>query len=91
MAAEQLEVAVALWWIANVVALLVVIPLVIYLANKLIRAAVASQRYAAEILTHGVGITGNLDPVPALGRTAELSAVAKANAVAYVTALRNMV
>jgi uroporphyrinogen-III decarboxylase len=82
---------VVLWWIANLIALVVVVPLVIYLANKLIREAVASKRYAEEILVHGVGITGNLDPVPALGQTAALSAVAKANAVDYVTALHDLV
>lgn len=81
----------ALWWIANAVGLLVVIPLVIYLANRLIREGIASQRYAHEILTHGVGITGNLDPVPALLETAQLSSDVKANAVAYVTALHRLV
>lgn len=80
----------ALWWIANVLALAVVIPLVIYLANKVIREVLTARRYAAEILVHGVGITANLDPVPALARTAELSAVAKTNAVAYVTALDDL-
>jgi hypothetical protein len=81
---------VVLWWIANLIGLLVVIPLVAFLAAQILREAIAVRRYADEILVHGVGITGNLDPVPALVRTQELSAVAKANAVAYVTALRRM-
>ncbi len=80
----------ALWWIANVAGLLVVIPLVVYLANRLIGQAIAAQRYAHEILTHGVGITGNLDPVPALVDTAQLSSQVKADAVAYVTALNRL-
>ena len=80
----------ALWWIANVIALVVVIPLVIYLANKLIREAIASKRYADEILVHGVGIAGNLDPVPALAKTAQLSAQTKSGAVAYVPALHRL-
>ncbi len=80
-----------LWWIANVLALVVVIPLVIHLAHTLIHEAQSSQRYADEILTHGVGITANLDPVPALVETATLSARAKSEAVAYVAALNRLV
>lgn len=79
-----------LWWIANIVGLLVVIPLVLFLANRIIREARASERYAEEILTHGVGITGNLDPVPALSETAQMSAAVKNDAVAYVTALKRL-
>ncbi len=80
----------ALWWLANLVGLLVVIPLVIWAANRLIREAIASKRYAREILTHGVGITGNLDPVPALLDTAKLAEQVKSDAVAYVTALHRL-
>ncbi len=80
-----------LWWIANAVGLVVVIPLVVFLADRLIREAIAIRQYADEILVHGVGITGNLDPVPALNETAALSEQVKADAVAYVTALRRMV
>jgi hypothetical protein len=79
-----------LWWIANIVGLVVVIPLVIWLANRIIREALASKHYAEEILHHGVGITGNLDPVPALVETAQLSADVKGNAVAYVTAVKRL-
>ncbi len=81
----------ALWWIADIVGLVVVVPLVIYLANRLIREGIASKRYAEGILTHGVGITGNLEPVPALADTAALSAQVKSDAVAYVTALNALV
>ena len=80
-----------LWWLANIVALVVVIPLVIFLANRIIREAIAAQRYAEEILEHGVGITENLGPVPALAETAQLSSEVKADAVAYVTALQRLV
>jgi len=79
-----------LWWIANVIALAVVVPLVIFLANRLIREATASRRYAEEILRHGVGITVNLVPVPALAETAQLSAGVQDKAVAYVTAVKRL-
>lgn len=80
-----------LWWAANVVALVVVIPLVIYLANRVIMPALEIARYADEILVHGVKLTGTLDPVPALADTRELSEQVKANAVRYVTALERLV
>ncbi len=80
-----------LWWIANVVALVVVIPLVILLANRIIRAGVEINHYADDILVHGVALSGNVDPVPALLDTRELVATATGNAVRYVTALRPLV
>lgn len=80
-----------LWWIANVVALIVVVPLVVLLANRVIRPATEIQRYAADILEHGVALTRNLEPVPALLETQELVSVAKGHAVRYVTALRPLV
>lgn len=75
-----------LWWIANVVVLVVVVPVVILLANRVIRPAVEVQRYASDILEHGVGLTKNLEPIPALLDTQTLVSVAKGHAVRYVTA-----
>ena len=43
-----------LWWIANIVLLVVVVPVVLLLANRVIRPAVEIQRYADDILEHGV-------------------------------------
>lgn len=76
-----------LWWIANLIALIVVVPIVILLANRVIRPATEIERYAQDILEHGVGLTKNLEPVPALLDTQELIGVAKGHAVRYVTAL----
>lgn len=80
-----------LWWIANVLALLVVVPVVVLLANRVVRPAVEIQRYADDILEHGVGLTQNLEPVPALLDTRVLVAEVTANAVRYVTALTPIV
>lgn len=80
-----------LWWIANAVALVVVIPLVILLANRVIRAGTEIVEYADDILEHGVGLSGNLDPVPALLDTRELVVTATGHAVRYVTALEPVV
>jgi integral membrane sensor domain MASE1 len=76
-----------LWWIANALVLLVVVPLVIVLANRTIAQAREVARYADDILTHGVGITAALEPLPALAETGRLVAQASEHAVAYVQAL----
>lgn len=81
----------ALWWTADAVALLIVIPLVVYLASRVIAPALEIARYADEILEHGVKLTGTLDPLPALADTRELSEQVKRNAVRYVTALERLV
>lgn len=80
-----------LWWIGNAALLLVVIPLVILLANRVILPALEIRRYADDILEHGVLLAGNLDPVPALAETGDLVRQATHNAVRYVTALDRVV
>lgn len=78
-------------WIMSAIGLLVVAPLVVALASYVIRPALESARYADDILTHGVGITAAVEPVPALVATREITADVTANAVAYVGALRRLV
>jgi uncharacterized membrane protein len=73
-----------LWWLANAVLLFAVVPTVLLLANRVLRPAIEIDRYAADILEHGVGITANLDPVPAVAETRDLVATAKATSLQYV-------
>ncbi|HXH58902.1 hypothetical protein [Iamia sp.] len=80
-----------LWWLANLVVLLVVVPLVVVLANRIIRAGTEINAYADDILEHGVALSGNLDPVPALLETRDTVGVVTANAVTYVDALKPLV
>lgn len=77
-----------LWWIGNAVGLLVVIPLLLFLVLRLLRVVHEIDRYADDILDHGVRLTGTLDPLPALAQTEELTGAAKTQAVRYVGALR---
>lgn len=79
-----------LWWIANALALLVIVPLVVILATRVIRPAQECARYADDILEHGVGLSKNLDPVPALATTRDLAGNVAANAVRYVGALERL-
>lgn len=76
-----------LWWIANAVLLLIVTPVVILLGNRVLRPAVEIERYAADILEHGVLLSTNLDPVPAIIDTRDLVSAAKGLSVGYVGAV----
>ncbi len=80
-----------LWWIVNVAVLLVVVPLVLFLANGVIRAAKEIDAYADDILEHGVLLTKALEPVPALVATRDEVQAIAGSAVRYVTALRRLV
>lgn len=80
-----------LWWLANVIILIVVVPLVVLLANRVIRPAAEIQSYSDDILEHGVKLTGHLVPVPALIETDSTITKITGEAVRYVTALRRVV
>ena len=80
-----------LWWIANAIILFAVVPLVVLLANRVIRPALEIQEYADDVLVHGVKLTEHLVPVPALVDTEELISGVTDEAVRYVTALRRIV
>lgn len=80
----------AVLWVMSAVGLVVVAPVVVALASYVIRPARECERYAEDILEHGVGITAAVEPVPALVTTRELVGEVTANAVAYVAALRRL-
>lgn len=76
-----------LWWVANALLLFVVAPLILLLGNRVLRPAVEIERYAEDILEHGVLLSANLDPLPALVDTRDLVSDAKGLAVDYVRAV----
>ncbi|MBA2279613.1 MAG: hypothetical protein H0W25_00020 [Acidimicrobiia bacterium] len=76
-----------LWWIGNAVLAFVVLPLVVFLANRLVRLSLEVKRYADDVLEHGVGLTGTLDAVPKLVHTGELTAAARGLVGRYGAAL----
>lgn len=61
-----------LWWIANGVFLLVVIPLVVSLLNRILRPAVEIKKYADDVLEHGVNLIAHLDATEDLLKTRDL-------------------
>ncbi len=76
-----------LWWVGNALLLLVVIPVVVFLATKIISRALEIRRYAKDILEHGAAIDANLEPVPALADTRRHCGVVREQAVRYLEAL----
>lgn len=74
----------ALWWIANVVLLVVVLPVVLILLNRLLTPVIRIRRTADAILASGVTLMQELDPVPALLATTDQTVAAvAAGAVRY--------
>ena len=59
-------------------------------ANKLLRPVLEIRSYANDILEHGVNVTGELDAVPNLERTAQLAAAARQGVTRCGDALRGL-
>jgi hypothetical protein len=55
-----------LWWIGNVLLLLVVVPVLVALLNRVLAALERIRRASDHILAGGVALIGELDEVPTL-------------------------
>lgn len=80
----------ALWWIGNVLLILVVAPVCILFLNRVLRPAKEIQSYAKDILEHGVLLTGTLDSVPKLVQTKQLTGTARQGVGRYGAALQRL-
>jgi hypothetical protein len=54
------------WWIANLVLLLVVVPVLVFLLNRVLAAVERIRKASDDILAGGVGVIGEVDRVPEL-------------------------
>lgn len=79
-----------LWWIGNIVLIAVVAPVCILFLNRVMRPIFEINKYADDILDHGVKLTGTLDCVPTLVRTCELTGTARLNVTRYGLALARL-
>lgn len=79
-----------LWWIGNAALLFVVAPVVIFLANKLLRPAREILAYSEDILEHGRVLAGEVHSVGALDRTRQLASQANQGVSRYGAALRRL-
>lgn len=59
----------ALWWIGNIVLLVVIAPVVVYLLLKVLEAAQRVRRAVDDIATVGTQMVADLEPVLALRQT----------------------
>lgn len=55
-----------LWWIGNAILLLVVVPVLVALLNRVLAALERIRGATDDILSGGVALTGELDDVPEL-------------------------
>lgn len=76
-----------LWWIGNVIFLVVIIPVVILLLNRVMGPVVEIKRYADDVLEHGVLLIASLDSVEELNRTRDLKKQVSAGVQRYGAAL----
>jgi len=53
-----------LWWIGNIVLLVIVLPVVIFLLNRVLAALERIRHATDDILSGGVTLIGELTPVP---------------------------
>jgi hypothetical protein len=53
-----------LWWIGNAILLVVVVPVLVALLNRVLAALERIRRASDDILAGGVALTGELDDVP---------------------------
>jgi hypothetical protein len=53
-----------LWWIGNAVLLLIVLPVVVYLLNRVLAAVERIRHATDDILSGGVALVGELTGVP---------------------------
>lgn len=82
--------AAILWWIGVLALFLVVIPLVLILALRVLTLLREIKDYAVDVLEHGVGVTKNLEPVPALVQTRDLVNSVGAGLGRYVGAVARL-
>ena len=78
------------WWIGNLILIAVVAPVLVLFLNKVMRPIREIDAYVEDVLEHGVGISAQLDCVPSLIRTCELSGVARLNVTRYGLALARL-
>lgn len=80
-----------LWWVGAIALLVVVLPVVIALLNRILAAVERIRDAAEEILVDGVALNDGLEPVPALlKKTDETIAEVKVGAVRYASSTQKL-
>ena len=80
-----------LWWIGNAVLLLVVAPVCLILLTGLLKQVRRLNKLADSVLEHGVGLSGQLDGLPKLLKTNQLTTAARGLVGRYGAGVLGMV
>ena len=78
------------WYVGEALTVLLVVPILLILLNRLLRPVREIKAYADDVLEHGVAFTGTMDAVPKLARTKELTGVALQGVARYGAALERI-
>ena len=76
-----------LWWIGNIVLILVIIPVVVVILNKVIEPANHIRMYADDIMEHGSQFGPHLEALQDLNKTRDLVRRARGDLERYARAL----
>ena len=79
-----------LWYIADLLLILVVPPVVLLFLNRVLKPIMEIDKYSEDVLEHGVLLTGTLDAVPNLIRSCELTGACRLNVTRYGLALARL-
>lgn len=79
-----------LWYIADLLLILVVPPVVLLFLNRVLKPIMEIDKYSEDVLEHGVLLTGTLDSVPNLIRSCELTGACRLNVTRYGLALARL-
>jgi hypothetical protein len=81
----------ALWWVGALALLLVVLPVVIALLNRILAAVERIRDASEDILADGVALNDGLEPVPALlATTDETIGEVQVGAVRYAGSVQKL-
>jgi hypothetical protein len=81
---------VTLWWIGNGVLLIVVVPALIFVLNRVVGPALEIAGYADDLAEHGTQAATRLEALEDIKRTAELSREAGISVERYAAALDDL-
>lgn len=76
-----------LWWIGNIIFAGVIIPLVIWILNRVLEPAQQIEYYADDILDSGAQFPGHLEALRELGKTRDLARQVNTGLTRYGRAL----
>ncbi|PSO46356.1 MAG: hypothetical protein BRC31_00525 [Actinobacteria bacterium QS_5_72_10] len=79
-----------LWWIANIVLIVIVFPVVVVLLRDVLTVTKEIDAYAKDALEHGVLLIAQLDTLDDLDTTAEASERVNAGVQRYCQALERL-